>query len=201
MLILRFLKKFAKAENKPSSVPFDPAKDGTQGDDHQSGMPIARHLKRPTRKLSFAFGSGQVLRLRFRTSPSPSVQDKAGSLSFLIRSCSQVGFAQSGVTIGPGGLLHHLFTLTLRSRQRQDSGRSFFCGTFRSLRTLGLRGTLPWRARTFLPDLCWDRGLTPVPASAEAIIYSALANLTHFFDLFLKLTNSLKIIRFLTSKL
>jgi len=124
--------------------------------------------------------------------PSPSVQDKSfiqrlemkrATSSFLIRSCSQVGFAQPDVTTGPGGLLHHLFTLALRSHQRRDSGRSFFCGTFRTLRSLGLRGTLPWRARTFLPGFCWDRGLTPVPTFIGAIIYSALANLTHFFNL------------------
>jgi len=47
MLIPYFLKRFAKAGNKPSSVPPPLAGD----DDHQSGMPIARRLKRPTRKL------------------------------------------------------------------------------------------------------------------------------------------------------
>ncbi|KPL05295.1 MAG: hypothetical protein AMJ73_01395 [candidate division Zixibacteria bacterium SM1_73] len=75
MLIPYFLKRFAKAGNKPSSVPFDPVKNGTQDDDHQSGMPIARHLKRPTRKLSFTFGSGQVLRLwlRMKRATSPSL--------------------------------------------------------------------------------------------------------------------------------
>ena len=144
--------------------------------------------------------------------PSPSVRDKsltsrfrseAGSFSlsrqgrdrdesFPIRSCSQVGFAQPDVTTGPGGLLHHLFTLGLLP-PKAGSDRSFFCGTFRPLRALVLRGTLPLRARTFLPD--------PALSGIGAIIYSALANLTHFFDLFIKLTNLLKIIRFLTSKL
>jgi hypothetical protein len=165
-------------KQKISRVLFPPPLAGD--DDHQSGMPIARHLKRPTRKLSFAFGSGQVPHHRRGNeagSLSLSRQGRDRDESFLIRSCSQVGFAQTDVTTGPGGLLHHLFTLTPRSRQRQDSGRSFFCGTFRPfrvnpslglspsgrsqdkpLRALVLRGTLPWRARTFLPDLCWDRG-------------------------------------------
>jgi hypothetical protein len=71
--------------------------------------------------------------------PSPSAQDEslalrfgseAGHLHFLTWSCSQVGFAQTRVTTGTGGLLHHLFTLTLRLR----SGRSVFCGTFRPFR-------------------------------------------------------------------
>jgi hypothetical protein len=65
-------------------------------------------------------------------------QDEAGHFSFLIRSCSQVGFAQTRVTTGEGGLLHHLFTLTLRLR----SGRSFFCGTFRPFRVNPFPSTL-----------------------------------------------------------
>ena len=66
---LHFLKEIAKAENKPSSV--SPLLAGS--DDHQSGMPIARHLKRPTRKFSFTFGSGQV--------PYLKVRNEAGNFS------------------------------------------------------------------------------------------------------------------------
>jgi hypothetical protein len=53
-------------KQKISRVLFLPSKSGD--DDHQSGMPIARHLKRPTRKLSFTFGSGA----KRATSPSPA---------------------------------------------------------------------------------------------------------------------------------
>jgi hypothetical protein len=40
-----------------------------------------------------------------------------------------------------------------------SSGRFVFCGTFRPLRAHELRGTLPWRARTFLPSIPPSAGL------------------------------------------
>jgi hypothetical protein len=53
------------------------------------------------------------------------------------------------------------------SPPKAGSGRSVFCGTFRPLRAHELRGTWPWRARTFLPS--------PAKGGGEAIIYSAPA--------------------------
>jgi hypothetical protein len=119
-------------EQKISRVlwPFDPAVGGTQGDDHLSGSSVAKGFTRPTRKLSPQYGEAR----------------RATSF-FLTWSCSQVGFTRTRVATGTSGLLHHLFTLTLRL----SSGRYVFCGTFRPLRAHELRGTLPWRARTFLP--------------------------------------------------
>ena len=170
-LLGRLEKKVARAENKPSSVPFDPAVGGTQGDDHLSGSFVAKGFKRPTRKLSFAFSSRRVLCLRLRTRRATSYSHTW--------SCSQVGFTQACVTTGTGGLLHHLFTLTLRSRQRRDFEAVSFLWHFpslqdESLRAHALRGALPWRARTFLPS-----------TTLGAIIYSALAILTDSYITFL----------------
>ena len=126
----------AKAENKPSSVPFD-TQMGTQGDDHQSGMPIARHLKRPTRKLPPAIGG------RRRRAASPSLFGLALEWGLPIPVLPRERVV-SYTTFSP---------LPLNPAKGGTRRRSFFCGTFRPLRALGLRGTLPWRARTFLPRL------------------------------------------------
>jgi hypothetical protein len=111
---------------------------------------------------------------------------EAGHLSFPMRSCSQVGFTRSRVTTGTRGLLHHVFTLGLRL----CSGRFVFCGTFRPLRAHVLRGTLPWRARTFLPSIPPEAGL-----KGDHLFCSGNTN-RYLSNLFLKSSLPIKI-RFL----
>src|SRR6266481_1375277 len=68
----------------------------------------------------------------------------------------RVGFTKPVRHRTAGALLPHLFTLT----GMQEIGelpfpafrRYIFCGTFRLLRALALRGTLPCGVRTFLPQ-------------------------------------------------
>ena len=119
--------------------------------------------------------------------PSPSARDKSLTKRLGARratSSSLLGLALEWGLPSPMLPPDRVVSYTTFSPLlRRMPGRSFFCGTFRPFRSLGLRGTLPWRARTFLPGFCWDRGLTPVPTFIGAIIYSALANLTHFFNL------------------
>jgi hypothetical protein len=124
-----FLKNLPK--QKISRVLFLPSKSGD--DDHQSGMPIARHLKRPTRKLSCLW------------------RDEAGNLFFLTWSCSQVGFAQPDVTTGPGGLLHHLFTLG-QMAGLFSVALSVPCGPS------GYEALCPGELGLSSPIFCWDRG-------------------------------------------
>ena len=69
----------------------------------------------------------------------------------------RVGFAKPTRYRAAGALLPHLFTLTLY-------GRYIFCCTFRPLRALELRGTLPCGARTFL---CVAAAITRPPAKPE----------------------------------
>src|SRR5438445_12993652 len=57
-----------------------------------------------------------------------------------------VGFTKPTRYRIAGALLPHLFTLTGNRSPR----RYIFCGTFRPLRALALRGTLPCGVRTFL---------------------------------------------------
>ncbi len=63
-------------EQKISRVLFPPPLAGD--DDHLSGSFVTKGFKRPTRKLSFAFNSGRVLRLRLRTSPSSEGSGRGG---------------------------------------------------------------------------------------------------------------------------
>src|SRR5436305_9201477 len=63
----------------------------------------------------------------------------------------RVGFAKPIRCRIAGALLPHLFTLTAAKRRNSiPPQRYIFCGTFRPLRALELRGTLPCGVRTFL---------------------------------------------------
>jgi len=146
----RFFRKpiegIARAENKPSSVSLRSRRRRDQDDDHLSGSFVAKGLKRPTRKLprQRRGRSGQLL--------LPYLVLLSGGV------CPDPCYHGNGWSLTPP---FHPWPST-------GSGRSFFCGTFRPLRAHVLRGTLPWRARTFLPS-----------TTLRAIIYSALATLTH----------------------
>ena len=76
--------------------------------EHLSGMPVTRHLKRPTRESS-----------------------EAGHFSSPIWSCSGRGLPCVRHHWRTGGLLPHLFTLT--PSRLAGSGRYIFCGTFHRL--------------------------------------------------------------------
>ena len=108
--------------------------------------------------------------------PLPSAQDESLVLRlgtrratsfFLTWSCSQVGFARTRVTTGTGGLLHHLFTL------------SQMAGLF------SVALSVPSGLTLTGPRVTWHLALEssdfppPPPKVGEAIIYSALATLTH----------------------
>src|SRR5438477_3090914 len=75
----------------------------------------------------------------------------------------RVGFAKPARYRTAGALLPHLFTLT-----GDEPRRYIFCGTFRPLRALELRGTLPCGVRTFLslftgsdhPSACRTENIT-----------------------------------------
>jgi hypothetical protein len=127
--ILQFLKKIAKAENKPSSVPFDLARGGTRGDDHQSGMPITRHLKRPTRKSPPARDGGT----RRATSPSPA-RGGIGINPSLFGLALEWGLP---IPVLPRERVVSYTTfspLPLNPTKGGTRRRSFFCGTFRPVR-------------------------------------------------------------------
>ena len=112
-------------DHKPSSVYSLVRADG-----HLSGMAVANHLVRPT-----------------RSSNDP------GRVSLLIWPCSDRGLPCRACCQTRGGLLPHLFTLTLWIQ-----GRSVLCGPVPSpLGAQALPGGLPCGARTFL-----DGPLTPV---------------------------------------
>ena len=105
-------------DHKPSSVYSLVRADG-----HLSGMAVASHLVRPT-----------------RSSNDP------GRVSLLIWPCSDRGLPCHACYQTRGGLLPHLFTLTLWIQ-----GRSVLCGPVPSPRgAQALPGGLPCGARTFL---------------------------------------------------
>src|SRR5688572_6978329 len=105
-------------DHKPSSVYSLVRADG-----HLSGMTVASHLVRPT-----------------RSSNDP------GRVSLLIWPCSDRGLPCRACYQARGGLLPHLFTLTLWIQ-----GRSVLCGPDPSpLGAQALPGGLPCGARTFL---------------------------------------------------
>ena len=105
-------------DHKPSSVYSLVRADG-----HLSGMTVASHLVRPT-----------------RSSNDP------GRVSLLIWPCSDRGLPCHACYQARGGLLPHLFTLTLWIQ-----GRSVLCGPVPSpLGAQALPGGLPCGARTFL---------------------------------------------------
>ncbi len=93
----------AEEDNKPGSVPAAgyPAE---TGDGHSSRTAITRGLKQPTRKRGRAVLKASLLGLA------------PGGV-----------YLASGVTVGPGELLPHPFTLTRLSRSLV--GRSSLCGT------------------------------------------------------------------------
>jgi len=105
-------------DHKPSSVYSLVRADG-----HLSWMTVASHLVRPT-----------------RSSNDP------GRVSLLIWPCSDRGLPCRACYQARGGLLPHLFTLTLWIQ-----GRSVLCGPVPSPRgAQALPGGLPCGARTFL---------------------------------------------------
>ena len=92
----------------------------------------------------------------------------------------RVGFTKPVRHRTAGALLPHLFTLT----GMQEIGelpfpafrRYIFCGTFRLLRALALRGTLPCGVRTFLPQPKLT-AITRLPAdSYDFILFSNFCN-------------------------
>jgi hypothetical protein len=104
---------------------------------------------------------------------APSVAGyEAGHLSFLTRSCSRVGFTQTRVATGTGGLLHHLFTLTLQSRRGGTGGGMFSVAL-----------SVPCGPTCYVAPCPGELGLSSLRSrrgrDLGAIIYSALATLTH----------------------
>jgi len=92
-------KKLAEAARKPGSVPAAGYPDA--GDGHSSRSAVTGALKQPTRKHGRAVLNASL----FGLAP--------GGV-----------YLASGVTVGPGELLPHPFTLTRRG------GRTSLCGTF-----------------------------------------------------------------------
>ena len=124
--------------DKPNSV----------ADGHLSGMPVTRHLKRPTRR------SGD-----------------AGSISLLIWSCSGRGLPCPGCHQPSGGLLPHPFTLAC-SRRIGTSAVCFLRHFPSPYGALALPSVLPYGVRTFLPGLIPER--PPNPLQLYVLRYSSI---------------------------
>ena len=139
--IFQNFKSYRQADCKPNSV----ADSCEPAGNHSSRPQVSLRLEQPTRKLRRAAADTLLLRLRpFGLAPSGP--------RFPIWPCSVWGLPSRSVT---GSLVRSYRTvsplpLAVIGRAYNCQRRFLFCGTFRPLRALELRGTLPCGVRTFL---------------------------------------------------